>query len=46
MIDPRAGRGPGIGGFDSDSEIVAFKPGHPERDLEGRLRYSCVQLRG
>ena len=30
VIDPRAGHGPGIGGFKSDSEIgVAFKAGHP-----------------
>ena len=30
IIDPRAGHGPGIGGFKADSEIgVAFKAGHP-----------------
>ena len=30
IIDPRAGHGPGIGGFKSDSEIgVAMKAGHP-----------------
>ncbi|MCB2010170.1 MAG: DUF3141 domain-containing protein [Geminicoccaceae bacterium] len=30
VIDPRAGHGPGIGGFKSDSEIgVAMKAGHP-----------------
>jgi len=30
VIDPRAGHGPGIGGFKSDSEIgVALKAGHP-----------------
>ena len=30
IIDPRAGHGPGIGGFKSDSEIgVALKAGHP-----------------
>ena len=30
MIDPRAGHGPGIGGFKADSEIgVAMKAGHP-----------------
>ena len=30
MVDPRAGHGPGIGGFKADSEIgVAFKAGHP-----------------
>jgi pimeloyl-ACP methyl ester carboxylesterase len=30
VIDPRAGHGPGIGGFKSDSEIgVAFKAGYP-----------------
>jgi pimeloyl-ACP methyl ester carboxylesterase len=30
IVDPRAGHGPGIGGFKSDSEIgVAFKAGHP-----------------
>lgn len=30
IIDPRAGHGPGIGGFKKDSEIgVAFKAGHP-----------------
>ena len=30
VVDPRAGHGPGIGGFKSDSEIgVAFKAGHP-----------------
>ena len=30
VIDPRAGHGPGIGGFKSDSEIgVAFEAGHP-----------------
>ena len=30
VIDPRAGHGPGIGGFKADSEIgVAFKAGHP-----------------
>ena len=29
-VDPRAGHGPGIGGFKSDSEIgVALKAGHP-----------------
>jgi hypothetical protein len=29
VVDPRAGHGPGIGGFKSDSEIgVAFKAGH------------------
>jgi Protein of unknown function (DUF3141) len=29
-IDPRAGHGPGIGGFKADSEIgVALKAGHP-----------------
>jgi hypothetical protein len=30
IIDPRAGHGPGIGGFKADSEIgVAFQAGHP-----------------
>ena len=30
IVDPRAGHGPGIGGFKPDSEIgVAFKAGHP-----------------
>jgi pimeloyl-ACP methyl ester carboxylesterase len=30
IIDPRAGHGPGIGGFKADSEIgVIFKAGHP-----------------
>ena len=30
VVDPRAGHGPGIGGFKSDSEIgVAFKAGYP-----------------
>src|SRR5262245_47043105 len=30
IFDPRAGHGPGIGGFKPDSEIgVAFKAGHP-----------------
>ncbi len=30
VIDPRAGHGPGIGGFKTDSEIgVALKAGHP-----------------
>jgi len=30
IVDPRAGNGPGIGGFKADSEIgVAFKAGHP-----------------
>jgi Protein of unknown function (DUF3141) len=30
VFDPRAGHGPGIGGFKADSEIgVAFKAGHP-----------------
>ena len=30
MIDPRAGHGPGIGGFKIDSEIgIALKVGHP-----------------
>ena len=30
IIDPRAGHGPGIGGFKSDSEVgVALKAGHP-----------------
>jgi pimeloyl-ACP methyl ester carboxylesterase len=30
VVDPRAGHGPGIGGFKGDSEIgVAFKAGHP-----------------
>ena len=30
VIDPRAGHGPGIGGFKSDSEIgVAMRAGHP-----------------
>src|SRR6201981_3162198 len=30
VIDPRAGHGPGIGGFKADSEIgVAMKSGHP-----------------
>jgi Protein of unknown function (DUF3141) len=30
IVDPRAGHGPGIGGFKADSEIgVAFSAGHP-----------------
>src|SRR6187551_2675616 len=30
FVDPRAGHGPGIGGFKADSEIgVAFRAGHP-----------------
>jgi hypothetical protein len=30
VVDPRAGHGPGIGGFKADSEIgVAFSAGHP-----------------
>src|SRR5262245_18374383 len=30
IVDPRAGHGPGIGGFKADSEIVvAFRAGHP-----------------
>src|SRR5437867_3531901 len=30
IVDPRAGHGPGIGGFKADSEIgVALKAGHP-----------------
>ena len=30
IVDPRAGHGPGIGGFKADSEIgVVFKAGHP-----------------
>ena len=30
ILDPRAGHGPGIGGFKADSEIgVAFRAGHP-----------------
>src|SRR2546430_8124184 len=30
IVDPRAGHGPGIGGFKADSDIgVAFKAGHP-----------------
>src|SRR6266478_430031 len=30
IVDPRAGHGPGIGGFKADSEMgVAFKAGHP-----------------
>jgi pimeloyl-ACP methyl ester carboxylesterase len=30
IVDPRAGHGPGIGGFKAESEIgVAFKAGHP-----------------
>ena len=30
VVDPRAGHGPGVGGFKADSEIgVAFKAGHP-----------------
>ena len=30
VVDPRAGHGPGIGGFKADTEIgVAFKAGHP-----------------
>src|ERR1043166_8315230 len=30
VVDPRAGHGPGIGGFKTDSEIgVAFRAGHP-----------------
>src|ERR1700759_1489761 len=30
VVDPRAGQGPGIGGFKADSEIgVAMKAGHP-----------------
>jgi len=30
IVDPRAGHGPGIGGFKADSEIgVIFKAGHP-----------------
>jgi pimeloyl-ACP methyl ester carboxylesterase len=30
IVDPRAGHGPGIGGFKADSEIgVAFEAGHP-----------------
>src|SRR5262245_38576155 len=30
VVDPRAGHGPGIGGFKADSEIgVALKAGHP-----------------
>jgi hypothetical protein len=30
VIDPRAGHGPGIGGFKIDSEVgIALKQGHP-----------------
>jgi pimeloyl-ACP methyl ester carboxylesterase len=30
IVDPRAGHGPGVGGFKADSEVgVAFKAGHP-----------------
>ncbi|KFC50067.1 hypothetical protein DK37_21730 [Halomonas sp. SUBG004] len=30
VVDPRAGHGPGIGGFKPDSELgVALKAGHP-----------------
>src|SRR5215469_2263240 len=30
IVDPRAGHGPGIGGFKADSEVgVAFRAGHP-----------------
>ena len=30
VVDPRAGHGPGIGGFKADSEIgVAMRAGHP-----------------
>ena len=30
IIDPRAGHGPGIGGFKQDSQVgVALKAGHP-----------------
>jgi pimeloyl-ACP methyl ester carboxylesterase len=30
IVDPRAGHGPGIGGFKAESEVgVAFKAGHP-----------------
>ena len=30
IVDPRAGHGPGIGGFKADSEVgVIFKAGHP-----------------
>ncbi|MGO4841737.1 DUF3141 domain-containing protein, partial [Rhizobiaceae sp. 2RAB30] len=30
VVDPRAGHGPGIGGFKADSEIgVALRAGHP-----------------
>lgn len=30
VVDPRAGHGPGIGGFKADSELgVAFRAGHP-----------------
>jgi hypothetical protein len=30
IVDPRAGHGPGIGGFKADSEVgVAFEAGHP-----------------
>ena len=30
IVDPRAGHGPGIGGFKEDSEVgVALSAGHP-----------------
>ena len=49
IIDPRAGHGPGIGGFKADSQVgVALREGHPvyfvafRREPEPDQQLSCV----
>jgi hypothetical protein len=45
IVDPRAGHGPGIGGFKADSEIgVALKAGHPCYFI-GFLPSQCLDKR-
>ena len=51
VVDPRAGHGPGIGGFKPDSQVgVALRSGHPvyfvtfsPEPVEGQLLYDVAQ---
>ena len=51
VVDPRAGHGPGIGGFKPDSQVgVALRSGHPvyfvtfsPDPVEGQLLYDVAQ---
>jgi pimeloyl-ACP methyl ester carboxylesterase len=47
IVDPRAGHGPGIGGFKSDSEVgVAMRAGHPVYFIAFRPQPEDGQLLG